>query len=492
MNSIRKKILILPMIVLFAMTVIWGLLVFYNQKTQAQFNEVLQRYLKMNEASGLSQRAVSDLNDYWLRPDNVRRAELEASLERLRSAKNSLTDLMNSENAFTLTNYMNLMESLAETAARSAAYYDIRNEEEAAAYFAEATRISKYISEMTLTLIGKELDAYDDFYRGIMEQSQTIKQLSFWILGLVMLVLLLLVYWFSSGITRPILQLTLAARELSHGRFDRPIRIETRDEIAFLARTFDRMRQNINTLISEIQQKAQLESELQASRLMLRESQLRSLQSQINPHFLFNTLDTLSKKAFLEGAEETSDLIANVAGLLRYNLKQLDRSVTLRDEIDVLIQYMVVQKTRFTDRLQFRMDIDERFLDLRMPCLTLQPLIENAVIHAVEPMKDGGTIDFRVKDGHTRVLIEIEDNGIGMSREKIERILADQDPSPAESHSTGIGMSNVAKRLRLYYGKEDVMDIVSKEGHGTKITLRLPLADKATDKATGEGNKHVP
>ena len=145
--------------------------------------------------------------------------------------------------------------------------------------------------------------------------------------------------------------------------------MKSNDEIAFLAKTFDEMRININDLIVEIQQKAQLEHELQQSKLLLKESQFKSLQSQINPHFLFNTLNTLSKKAYLDGAEETSDLIVSVAGLLRYNLKRIDRSVTLFEEVVVLNQYMEIQKARFTDRLQFKSDIDESCLHVKIPGL---------------------------------------------------------------------------------------------------------------------------
>ncbi len=134
---------------------------------------------------------------------------------------------------------------------------------------------------------------------------------------------------------------------------------------------FDRMRLNINNLISEIQQKAELEKELQQNKLLLQESQLLSLQSQINPHFLFNTLDTLSKKAYMEGSEETSDLLASVAGLLRYNLKRLDRSVTLYEEVNVLRQYMEIQKARFTERLRFTEEIDESCLYVQVPGLNL-------------------------------------------------------------------------------------------------------------------------
>ncbi|EIM08059.1 signal transduction histidine kinase LytS [Planococcus antarcticus DSM 14505] len=139
----------------------------------------------------------------------------------------------------------------------------------------------------------------------------------------------------------------------------------------------------------------------------------------------------------------------------------------------VLRQYMEIQKARFSDRLQFFTELDSTCLNLQIPGLTLQPLIENAVIHAIEPEEDGGHIWFRIKDQQGEVWIEIEDNGKGMSQEKRQRLL-EGSILPAEGHSTGIGFANVVKRLQLFYGKDDLMDIESEIGQGTKIILKLP------------------
>ncbi|MCC3377543.1 sensor histidine kinase [Cohnella sp. REN36] len=487
MNTIQKKIWALVAVVLFIMVAIWIALTYYNQKTQDQYNGILQRYLRMNEVTNASQQTIASLNNYLLSPNEINLTQLDWSKRQLRSARVGVLDLRNGENDLTVTSYMNLIDSLIETTDRSVMFQSEKESEDSTKAFAEATRISKYISEMTLTLLDTELKTYDRFYRNIIEQSTDLKKFGIWMLLSITLLLLLSTYWFSLSITRPVLKLTQAARELSRGRFDLQVEVSSNDEIAFLAKMFERMRVNINNLILEIQQKAQLEHELQQSKLLLQESQLRSLQSQINPHFLFNTLDTLSKKAYLEGAEETSDLLANVAGLLRYNLKRLDRSVTLYEEVKVLRQYMEIQRTRYTDRLRFETEIDETCLGTRIPGLTLQPIIENAVIHAVEPEEDGGTIVFRIRDEGERVAVEIADDGPGMPEHKIRQIL-EEHAVDSEGHSTGIGFSNVVRRLRLFYGREDVIDIGSGAERGTKVILRLPkmrrlgLEDEAADR----------
>ncbi|QQZ11638.1 sensor histidine kinase [Heyndrickxia vini] len=473
MTSIQKKIWTLAIIVLFIMAVIWISLTYYNQKMQDQYNKILERYLIMNEVSNTSQQLVASLNNYLLSPTDTNVKKLNMNKKKIQKAKIEMTSLRNEENTFALTSYVNLIDSLIETTDRSLMFQSEKESEDSSTAFSEATRISKYISEMSLTLIDKEFNTYNRFYRSIIDQSKELKKLGIWLLFLITFLLLLFTYLFSSSITRPIQKLTHAANALSKGRFDLKIEVESNDEISFLAKMFDRMRININNLISEIQHKAQLEQELQQNKLLLQESQLRSLQSQINPHFLFNTLDTLSKKAYLEGSEETSDLLVSVAGMLRYNLRQLNKSITLREEVNVLQQYIDIQKARFTDRFQINMDIDTTCLDVHIPHLTLQPIIENAVIHAIEPKEDGGILWFRVKNQGEHVIIEMEDNGPGMPVNKIKQIL-EEKPIVLEGHSTGIGFSNVVKRLRLFYGEHDVINIKSKMGSGTTVVLNIP------------------
>ncbi|MBO0601371.1 histidine kinase [Sporosarcina sp. E16_3] len=475
MMTIQKKIWILVSVVLLIMGIIWLALTHYNQKTQEQSNDILQRYLRMNEVTTASQRIITNLNNYLLDPTEKHKQQIEKSIVVIEAVQQDVAELRNVENAFSVTNYIHLIDSLIETTNRSIMFSEKQEMEGSTNEFNEANRISMYISEMTLTILDQELKTSNRFYRDIIKQSEELKRLGIWLLLLITVVLLLAIYWFSLSITRPIHQLTKAANELSQGRFNQRIEVQSNDEIAFLAQTFDEMRININDLIVEIQQKAQLEHELQQSKLLLKESQFRSLQNQINPHFLFNTLNTLSKKAYLDGAEETSDLIVSVAGLLRYNLKRIDRSVTLFEEVVVLNQYMEIQKARFTDRLQFKSDIDKSCLDVKIPGLTLQPIIENAVIHAIEPEQNGGTIWFRIKKNGPWVIIEIEDSGQGMSREKMEQLLKGHI-EPIEGHSTGIGFQNVVKRLHLFYGIEDLVTIDSREGRGTKVVIQIPSA----------------
>ena len=471
MISIRKKILTLTTVVIVIMSIIYITLTFYNYKTQEKYDDILNRYLILNEVSRSSNQLISDINNYMKQPSSQYLENLDTSKRLLESTKYEVFKVRTEENDFTLTNYTNLIDSLVETTNRIVSLERDSNNMESD--LLEATRIGNYISEMTLSLFDMELKTHEPLYRGIMEQSAKLVKLGIWMMLLTSLVLLLASYWFSLNITKSIQQLTKAVSELAKGKFNNKITVQSNDEILFLAKTFDLMRSNINNLIQQIKDKAKLEHELQENKILLQESQFRSLQNQINPHFLYNTLNTLSKKAYLEGSEEISDLLVSVADLLRYNLKQIERAVTIRDELKNVKKYMEIQKARFTDRLQLHLQIDESCIDIPIPAFTLQPIVENAVIHAVEPRINGGTITIRVINEEDFVRVQIEDDGVGMPEEKVTQILSEQQVETS-GHSTGIGFNNVVKRLRLFYEMDGLISINSELNKGTMIQLKIP------------------
>jgi sensor histidine kinase YesM len=476
MNTIRKKIIVLSLCTWVIMAGIWLSLSIYNQISVEKYNRILQRYLFMNQTSQLSSLSVTWINRYLDEHQPSHLKQYLAVKYELEGTKNQLFSLENKNNYDALTNYSHMIESQIEEMDLTVRSMNFNDRERAQQHFDSATNISKYISEATLSLLSTELTTYNHFYQTIITQSRDLRTMGFWVMAMASCVLLLFSYRFASGITRPILALSLAAKKIAQGNYDNPVEIITNDEISFLARTFNHMRINIKHSITEIQHNAQLENDLQEHKLRLKENELRSLQSQINPHFLFNTLNILAKKAYLEGAEETSDLISSVAGLLRYNLKRLDSPVTLRDELHVLDEYLIIQKARFNDRIQYRKEVtDDRCLQLQIPNLTLQPFVENAVIHAIEPSERGGCITIRAFTEADHVIIEISDDGLGMGQERINSIIDNSIEGQEQGHSSGIGIGNVMHRLRLFYGVQDVVQIISAPGEGTCVRLTLPF-----------------
>jgi sensor histidine kinase YesM len=275
--------------------------------------------------------------------------------------------------------------------------------------------------------------------------------------------------------------LSKAAKEISKGNLNgEDIEVTTNDELKLLTETFNQMRTNLRQLVSEIKQKSELDK-------LLKELELQSLQNQINPHFLFNTLNTVSKMAYIEDAEQTSRLIEAVAALLRYNLRDVKKDSTLRDEVRIVKEYFFIQKTRFGERIQFITDIEDDCLDINIPCLILQPLVENAFIHGVESYEDNAEICLRIYRMNDRIHVEVIDNGDGMDQVTKQRLLryiegteADEgyEQETRKSHSTGIGVKNVIRRLQLFYQRKDVIEIESELKKGTNFRLTIPIVIK--------------
>lgn len=248
-----------------------------------------------------------------------------------------------------------------------------------------------------------------------------------------------------------------------------PVTIRSKDELKLLGDTFNQMRTNIHELVQEIKDQSELDR-------LLKDMELKHLQSQVNPHFLFNTLNTLSKMAYLEDASSTSSLIDSVATLLRHNLGEIDKQVTLADEVAVVEDYFQIQKTRFSERVTFTMSIDKNCMDIEIPRLTLQPLVENAFIHGIEEQEEGGTITLSIYRWKDRVVVEVRDDGVGISPENVRNLMGMVEQEDAHTgHSTGIGLVNVMRRLQLFYQENELVDIQSTPEEGTTVFLYLPI-----------------
>jgi two-component system LytT family sensor kinase len=206
----------------------------------------------------------------------------------------------------------------------------------------------------------------------------------------------------------------------------------------------------------------------------LREVELKMLQSQMNPHFLFNTLNTISRLAYLEGAEKTQEITYSLAKILRYSLRKADKLVSLEEEMEYIRHYLFIQQTRYRDRIRFACSLKPGIEKIRIPLLTLQPLIENAIVHGFEPEGKPMLIQVSGLNCHDVILLEVKDNGKGMRSVSLHDILSEASPN-VEGHTTGIGMYNIHRRLQHHFGREyGITGIESCPGNGVKVTITLP------------------
>lgn len=207
---------------------------------------------------------------------------------------------------------------------------------------------------------------------------------------------------------------------------------------------------------------ARIEHRLQEQEKLLLQARITSLTGQINPHFLFNTLASIS--SLIRTRPETARmLILKLSNLLRRLLRSQDHFVTLREELGSVDEYLAIEVIRFGSQLQVEKDVSPETLDLTVPSMILQPLIENSIKHGLAPKVGGGRIIIRSHRENGRAVIEVDDNGLGMSQERLESIL-----------SEGIGLSNVDERLRVIYGDSCRLRITSTPGVGTTARIEIP------------------
>lgn len=287
---------------------------------------------------------------------------------------------------------------------------------------------------------------------------------------------------FSSYITRPISALAESAEQISNGDYSTPdLPVIYDDEVGRLTRSFNVMKKSVETSIERLNKQAELEAQLHQKELenlrmsqLLHESQYLALQSQINPHFLFNTLNVIARTAVRGTPKTTTTLIYSLADLFRYNLNHMNNFSTLSDELEIVGKYIYIQKHRFGERIQYHLSAGgcEK---VRLPSMLLQPLVENAIIHGIEDLEEGGLIVIDARRRGENMLLRVYDNGSGITKERLKEIY--EGRTKHTGHTTGIGLSNIIKRVEMIPGAA----IKIKSGrHGTMVSIILPFEEKET------------
>ncbi|WP_163100135.1 sensor histidine kinase [Peribacillus alkalitolerans] len=477
---IRSKLLLYFIVLVVLLSSVGFFFYKSSEKLVNEYDDGFEQFLLLNDISQRTNFITKKLHAYILDKEELYLSDYQNEKIKLIKDKRKLQEVMKTSD-IALINYKNMIDSfLAETdeTVRSFQKDDINHYSN---HFNEVLKINGFLQESTLALLNNKLSDYQVFYDQMELQNHYYKLMSISLFSATFFLSTLLALWISGGITMPIRKLSEAARQISKGDLSgEDIKITTNDELKPLTETFNQMRMNLRQLVSEIKQKSELDK-------LLKELELRSLQNQINPHFLFNTLNTVSKMAYLEEAEHTSRLIEAVAALLRYNLGDLKKASTLRDEVDIVKEYFFIQQTRFGDRILFTTNIEDDCLDIEIPTLILQPIIENAFIHGVESYEENAQICLNIYRFQDRIHVDVIDNGRGMDDKTKTRLLnyvegkdSEEVFSPEKStgHSTSIGVKNVIKRLQLFYQRNDVVEIDSEANKGTNFRLTIPYMAK--------------
>ena len=262
-------------------------------------------------------------------------------------------------------------------------------------------------------------------------------------------------------IARPTQDLLESMKLFGRGNLSHRVEVKTTDEIGQIGSEYNRMAENIETLIEKVYK----------MEITQKQAEIDFLCMQINPHFLYNTLDTISWMAIMQGNLDISEMTISLADLLRAMIKK-DRFVTVEEEMKTVKDYLLIQGQRFGDKISVIYDIDEQAYPCQIPNFILQPLIENAIIHGLEPKLDKGTLRVQIRLEEDRVVFCIADDGVGMSREEIRELY---EKCEMNDTNQNIGLKNVYRRLILCYGETSRLNIESEKHRGTKINFILPM-----------------
>ncbi len=268
----------------------------------------------------------------------------------------------------------------------------------------------------------------------------------------------------ASNLTKPIESLIRKMKRVESGEFEiiqeEPAVFERTDEIGILQKDFMIMVRKINTLIQENYTK----------QLLVKDAHLKALQAQINPHFLYNALESINWRAKINQQKDISQMIESLGNLLRNAINDKKQLVKVREEINLIQDYINIQKVRFGARLDFTLEIDEKWDELLIPKLTLQPLVENSINYGLEKMLETCRIKITATESGECLLITVEDNGPGIP----PTILKQLQQGEVKRNGSGIGLKNIDERLKLIYGKEYGIIIASRLGEGTKVMIKIP------------------
>nr|WP_273388098.1 sensor histidine kinase [Cohnella zeiphila] len=314
----------------------------------------------------------------------------------------------------------------------------------------------------------------------LLKEEKQVRKTSLIVTGLTLLFSCCLIIVFLNRIMDRIRKLLRTMTQVKQGKFVKVQGDGRADEIGQLTKNFNQM---VEGLEHSIEENYVIRLSLQDAQIKKREAELYALHSQINPHFLFNTLESIRMKLITSNQNrDTANMVRNLSKILRKSLNWHDDVIRLEEEIDFANSYLEIQKGRFHDKITVEMDIDESLLSMNIPKLIVQPIVENAIKHGIENKKGKGVISITAKKENDGVQIVVRDDGIGISADKLERIqLSLRARDKYRNEGRAIGLQNVHERIALYYGEGYGLTVESVPGEGTSVTISIPRRLERTE-----------
>ena len=400
-----------------------------------------------------------------------------------RMSRNLNNEIVNDENLIMEKNIRNLSEEYLKLLDQAIGAKLGRNIEKYEKSFLAASRLYQYLDAGIYGLNNLQFHSNSIHYQSLMESMEYSESVNIVILAVIGMTSVALLELLTSRFTRPLKQLAVTARRVGSG--DLEVQIEesgTRDEVGIVTEEFNRMVSSLRFYMERQKESMELENAMKEKEILmeahLKDAQLKYLQAQIHPHFLFNTLNAGAQLAMMEGADETYTYIHKVSEFFRYNIQKGKEITTLGEEVELVENYVYILNVRFSDEIRLVCQIEEAARECRIPRMILQPIVENSIQHGYRNREGEKRIDLQAGREDDCCCISIRDYGCGMTKEQI-RAVKNRDVKqtvPEKEAAHGIGLDNVIGRLRMFTEAEDVIEITSGgTDTGTEVVIFLPF-----------------
>ena len=484
--SIDRKVQSFAAVIVFIILVSAGFAMFtmnYSLRDYGQLldeNRACQSFMKAMEEEGLA------FDGYVSAGTESARDTLEKAIHRTERAIDALPfdyEIIGAERYTRTWNIRNAYQQYA--AFRDEMLSDSMNRTGFLKHLNEYNQREDYLEQYSRRLLQLTVEAGSSAYT---EKLPLFRVLPFIFINFTLIMLVIVVEMGSvmkESIAKPVRELSQEAQRIARSDFSgEDIHVENRDDLGELVSIFNDMKHAMEENIQTIQENHRMTELLQQEKLensemekRLNANRLELLKSQINPHFLFNTLNMIGSMADLEDAPTTEKMTQSLAQLFRYNLNTREQIVPIDMELRIAENYMYLQKMRFGSRIQYQVNTPEDVSHIRIPSFTMQPLVENAIVHGLSKKEQGGTVSVTVTEDPTSEIVTllIEDDGLGIAEERLSALNARMhNPEENKTARIGIGLGNIYCRIRTLYPEGGDLSIDAEEGVGTRITLTIP------------------
>lgn len=485
--SISTKMIVL-LIFTSVMTLVINVMMFLNiNQVLAQIEQVYATNVQLNAMTEELDNVHSEMVEYLKTRDSNVLQEYYISQQNLSEQLAEVQEeTMDRQTSILKNNIYHLGKNYLKVCEEAVNAKRGRDVQTYGARYEEAKKIKEYLSGYISSLNNVQFQGNSNNYLLLQKSLHYMEVIGTMMFFVVVLCDTIMVVMMTRRLTNPLKQLSQRAKDVTAGDLSVEIPVfRTGDEVESLSKAFDKMMGSIREYVEAQRVSMEKENEMRENELktqaLLKDAQLKYLQSQINPHFLFNTLNAGMQLAMIEDADKTALFIENMAEFFRYNLSRINEDATLADEIQLVDHYIYILNVRFAGDIHYKKEIEPGLETVRVPSMILQPLVENAVQYGIRGVEWEGWVTLRIWQEAGTVYIEVADNGRGMSEELIQRVLRGENvKNKKNSKSNGIGVYNVLERLQMYYTTEDVLEIESDgEGKGTRFILKIPKEVRA-------------